>query len=82
MQNPLKPNDPGLRELLETIEWINSFPSPGTRTARGCCEIAQDEGDDAPSRLGLVRIAFEGNCTVEATVDGGTVTVTARMQLA
>jgi two-component sensor histidine kinase len=81
VQNPVKPNDPGLREVLDTVAWIRSFKTPGDAYRARLLEIAQTEGD-AASRLGLVRVAYEGNCTVEATVDGGTLTVTARMQLA
>jgi two-component sensor histidine kinase len=81
VQNPVKPDDPGLREVLDTVAWIRTFKSPGDAYRARLLEIAQSEGDSA-SRLGLVRVAYEGNCTVEATVDGGTLTVTARMQLA
>ena len=81
VQNPVKPGDPGLREVLDTVAWIRTFKSPGDAYRARLLEIAQADGD-AASRLGLVRVAYEGNCTVEATVDGGTLTVTARMQLA
>jgi hypothetical protein len=41
-------------------------------------QIAQDDsGDTSPSRLGLVRIAFEGNCRLTAKIDKNTVTVSA-----
>jgi two-component sensor histidine kinase len=81
VQNPVKPGDPGLREVLDTVEWIRTFKTPGDAYRARLLEIAQAEGDTAPSRLGLVRVAYEGNCTVEATVEGATLTVTARMQL-
>jgi hypothetical protein len=82
VQNPIKPGDPGLREVLDTVAWIRTFKTPGDAYRARLLEIAQSaEGDDAPSRLGLVRVAYEGNCSVEATVDGATLTVTARMQL-
>jgi hypothetical protein len=80
VQNPVKPDDPGLREVLDTVAWIRTFKSPGDAYRARLLEIAQSEGE-AASRLGLVRVAYEGNCTVEASVDGGTLTVTARMLL-
>jgi hypothetical protein len=43
-------------------------------------QIAQEEGEAAPSKLGLVRIAAEGNCKISARTDNGTVTVTAVLQ--
>lgn len=82
VQNPVKPGDPGLREVLDTVAWIKTFKSPGDAYRARLLEIAQAEGDAALSRLGLVRVAYEGNCTVDAVVDGSTLTVTARMQLA
>ncbi len=82
VQNPVKAGDAGLREVLDTVAWIRSFKSPGDAYRARLLEIAQAEGDSSPSRLGLVRVAYEGNCAVEASVDGGTLTVTARMQLA
>lgn len=83
VQNPVKAGDPGLREVIDTVAWIRSFKSPGDAYRARLLEIAQSEdGDASPSRLGLVRVAYEGNCTVEASVEGGTLTVTARMQLA
>ena len=43
-------------------------------------QIAQEDSESSPSRLGLVRIAAEGNCRITAKVDNGTVTVTAVLQ--
>ena len=82
VQNPVKAGDPGLREVLDTVAWIRSFKSPGDAYRARLLEIAQTEGDASPSRLGLVRVAYEGNCAVEASVADGTLTVTARMSLA
>jgi two-component sensor histidine kinase len=81
VQNPVKPGDSGLREVLDTVAWIRTFKTPGDAYRARLLEIAQSASDATPSRLGLVRVAYEGNCTVEATVEGATLTVTARMQL-
>ena len=80
VQNPVKEGDPGLREVLDTVAWIKTFKTPGDAYRARLLEIAQGEGE-AASRLGLVRVAYEGNCAVDAQVDGATLTVTARMTL-
>jgi hypothetical protein len=81
VQNPVRPGDPGLAEVLATVAWIRTFKTPGDAYRARLLEIAQAQGDTALSRLGLVRVAYEGNCSVDATVEGTTLTVTARMQL-
>ena len=81
VQNPLKESDTNAQALLTSIEWINSFPKPEAAYRARMMQIAQNEEDAAPSRLGLVRIAFEGNCRLAARVDNGTVTVTAALDL-
>ncbi len=82
VQNPIKPGDPGLDEVLATVAWIRTFKTPGDAYRARLLEIAQAEGDEVgPSRLGLVRVAYEGNCTVHAEVEGTTLTITARMAL-
>jgi hypothetical protein len=82
VQNPLRDTDPDAAGLMKTIEWIGSFPNPEQAYQARMVEIAQDEDNDAPpSRLGLVRITFEGNCRLSAAVEDGTVTVTATVSL-
>jgi hypothetical protein len=78
VQNPLKPDDQNAHALMSSIEWINSFPKPEAAYRARMLQIAQDEsGDTSPSRLGLVRIAFEGNCRLSAKIEKGAVTVSA-----
>jgi hypothetical protein len=78
VQNPLRPDDANAQSLMSSIEWINSFPKPEQAYRARMLQIAQDDsGSDAPSRLGLVRIAFEGNCKLAAKLEKGTVTVSA-----
>jgi hypothetical protein len=77
VQNPLKSNDAHANALMSALEWLGSFPKPDAAYRARMLQIAQEEGDGTPSRLGLVRIAAEGNCRITARVDGGTVTVTA-----
>ncbi|MBA3392615.1 MAG: hypothetical protein H0T89_08225 [Deltaproteobacteria bacterium] len=76
VQNPVGESDGNANLLLQSIEEINSFAKPEQAYRARLLQIAQSE-DSAPSRLGLVRIAFEGNCRLSATLADGTVTVRA-----
>jgi hypothetical protein len=82
VQNPLKRDDASAKALMTAIEWINSFPSPEAAYRARMLQIAQNEDETQDlSRLGLVRIAFEGNCRLSAKIEQGTVTVTASLDL-
>ena len=80
VENPLKDADKNAVELMKAIEWINSYPNPEEAYRARMLAIAQDITETA-SRLGLVRIAFEGNCRLSSRLAGGTVTVTATLSL-
>ena len=80
VENPLKDQDKNAAELLKAIEWINSYGSPEEAYRARMLSIAQDINESA-SRLGLVRIAFEGNCRLSARLAADTVTVTATLAL-
>lgn len=81
VQNPLKPTDANAYSLMRAIDWIASFPRPEQAYRARMLQIAQDESEDAaPSRLGLARIAFEGNCRISAKIEDGAVTVNAVLQ--
>lgn len=80
VQNPLKAGDPNADSLRAAIEEINSYPRPEQAYRARMLQIAQSE-EDSPSRLGLVRIAFEGNCKLEAKIADGNVTVSASLDL-
>ena len=77
VQNPLKQSDQHAASLQTSLEWLNSFPKPEAAYRARMLQIAQEDSESAPSKLGLVRIAFEGNCRISAKVDKGAVTVTA-----
>lgn len=81
VSNPLKEADANAATLLKAIEWINGFDKPEQAYRARMLQIAQSEGDESPSRLGLVRIAFEGNCRLSAVVREGTVTVSALLDM-
>jgi hypothetical protein len=77
VQNPLKESDQNATALMTALEWLGSFPKPDAAYRARMLQIAQEESAESPSRLGLVRIAAEGNCRITAKADNGTVTVTA-----
>ena len=77
VQNPLRANDAHAESLRSALDWLNGFQKPEQAYRARMLQIAQEDSDSAPSKLGLVRIAFEGNCKITAKVDKGTVTVTA-----
>lgn len=82
VQNPLAPGADDAPRLMETIAWINSFPSPADAYRERMLQIAQEDGgEEHPSRLGLARVASEGNCKISATTSDGTVTVHALLEL-
>ena len=80
VQNPLK-EEAQAANLVKTIEWIASFAKPEQAYRARMLQIAQEDSDTTPSRLGLVRIAFEGNCRLEAAIANDAVTVTATLAL-
>jgi hypothetical protein len=81
VENPVKEGDPHVAELLATLKWIAGFPSAKEAYRAKLLEIAAETGDLSRSRLGLVRIAYEGNCTLRAELDGDVLRVTADSKL-
>lgn len=77
VENPVIPGHEGLDQLLDTIKWIKSFDNPGDAYRARLLEIASSEDEPTASKLGLVRVAYEGNCTLDAEVNGDTLTIKA-----
>jgi hypothetical protein len=79
VQNPLRKDDLNAHNLMKSIEWLASFAKPEQAYRARMLQIAQDEVDEesGPSKLGLARIAFEGNCRISAKIEDGTVAVNA-----
>lgn len=61
-------------ELLSTMAWLKSFASPEEAYRARLLEVATSPR--GVSKLGLARIAYEGNCTLDAKLDGGILRVT------
>ncbi len=81
VDNPITPGDESVDALQTTIAWINQHDSAEEAYRARLLEIASAEDDPGASKLGLVRVAYEGNCTLQAEVIGSTLRVTARLAL-
>ena len=81
VQSPTRPDDPGAKELLRRLAWIKAFPSAESAYKARLLEVAAANDGGASSGLGLVRIAYEGNCRLDATIQDGVLSVVATMPL-
>jgi hypothetical protein len=81
VQNPCNPDSSNIARLNETLRWIASRPSAETAYRERLLAIASAPDGAGEGGLGLVRIAYEGTCALEADVTEGVLTVTARMTL-
>jgi len=70
VSNPVDAGSADLKSLLETVEQIGRFENPALAYQNRLKEIAE-RGEVGVSRLGLPRIAFEGNCDIKAEVVDG-----------
>ena len=82
VENPVQPGDPGVNEVLDTLLWIKQFPSAGDAYRAKLLELATTVTPTfETSKLGLVRIAYEGNCSLQAELNEGVLRITAEMGL-
>jgi hypothetical protein len=70
-----------ITELMKTLTWLKGFEHPGEAYRAKLLEIAQRPPSVGVSKLGLVRIAYEGACAIEASVHNGVVRVVADLKL-
>jgi hypothetical protein len=64
-----------VQKLMATIRWLEQVEDPKAAFLSRLGALAQSTDDE--SGLGLVRIAYEGNCKLSASVDNGIVRVVA-----
>lgn len=84
VENPVAGGDPKVGELLDTLAWMKTFASPGDAYRSKLLAIASSDVSERAlglSKLGLVRVAYEGNCEIRAAVDSERLTVTAELAL-
>ena len=62
VSSPMAPSSKNYEEIKATIEWIGSFASPQDAYNARIRMLA--EGIEAKSKMGLVRIAYEGPCSL------------------
>ena len=75
--NAVEPGSPHLVALRKRVEWLRSYADPAEAYQQAISEIYG--GDAQDGGLGLVRIAYEGCCTVACDLtQTGAVSVHAR----
>lgn len=79
VENPVHSSDPGAEEVLQTLGWMRRFASPSDAYRAKLLEIAATDHVLGRSRLGLVRIAYEGNCILTAELVRGVLRVQAEL---
>lgn len=81
VENPVQHDDENAEEVLKTLGWMRRFPSPIDAYRARLLEVAAADRDVANSKLGLVRIAYEGNCTLTAELARGVLRVQAELMV-
>jgi hypothetical protein len=80
VEHPVEPDSPELTRLNQTIRWLGTFDRPEDAYRARLNEYADNPPGPGVSRLGLARIAYEGNCSLSAEVTGRTLRVSAALQ--
>jgi hypothetical protein len=78
VENPIS-GDEHAGEVLKMLGWMGTFPSPDEAYRAKLLEIAAAERGVGVSKLGLVRIAYEGNCKLNAEISPGVLRVHAEL---
>jgi len=79
VQSPVDPKAPELAELLGTLAWLRAADNAADAYRSRLIDTSR-----APlgvSKLGLARVAYEGDCALEAEIVGGSVKVLATTRL-
>jgi len=81
VENPVQHDDENAEQVLKTLGWMRRFSSPIDAYRAKLLEIAAADRSPGNSRLGLVRIAYEGNCTLTAELARGVLRVQAELMV-
>jgi len=76
VSNPVNREDPNAKEIVSTVRWLSEFDDPRSAYLARLEEVAARRANGL-SRLGLARIAYEGNCRLESRLDNDVLFVTA-----
>jgi hypothetical protein len=79
VENPVHSGDDNAAEVLRTLGWMRGFASPIEAYRAKLLEIAEADRATGNSKLGLVRIAYEGNCLLSAELVRGVLRVQAEL---
>jgi anti-sigma regulatory factor (Ser/Thr protein kinase) len=77
---PVEPDSERLAELFAILTWIKGFATPAEAYQARMLAIAESPAQTG-SKLGLVRIAYEGHCSLVAEVKGHTLRVKGGMAM-
>ena len=73
VQNPTASEPARLKSLDETIQWIRGYQTPFEAYVEKLKQISMQPYAPGQSGLGLVRIAYEGQCILDFYVDAANV---------
>lgn len=78
--NAVETGSPDAAKLKERLDWLHTFADPAQAYLETMAEVFKSgKVDDSTSGLGLLRVAYEGGCSVECDLsDPACVTVRAR----
>jgi hypothetical protein len=65
--SPISEGSPHLARISSTLEWIANFPNAREAYIARMRAIADEPGRTGESKMGLVRIAYEGPCAIQAS---------------
>ncbi len=66
VSSPIQDGSPHLARIASTLDWIAHFPSAREAYIARMRAIADQPEKTGESKMGLVRIAYEGPCAIEA----------------
>jgi hypothetical protein len=81
VENPVQATDTSAQEVIKTLRWMRGFSTPLDAYRAKLLEVASADRDPTSSKLGLVRIAYEGNCMLTAELARGVLRVQAEMAM-
>jgi hypothetical protein len=79
VENPVHSSDDDAQEVIKTLSWLRGFSTPIAAYRAKLLEVAAADRDPRNSKLGLVRIAYEANCTLYAELTSGVLRVQAEL---
>jgi hypothetical protein len=79
VQSPVDPEAPEISELLDLVAWLRAADNAADAYRRRL--IDDSRGPRGMSKLGLARVAYEGDCALAAEIVDGSVKVLAITRL-